>query len=360
MSTIPSTMQAVIHYELSPGSVELRERPVPEIGPHDVLLKTAAVGVCGSDVHQYTNSHSWPVNIPVTLGHEFSGVVAQVGAQVDEFKVGDRVVSETAAVINPNSPFTRSGRPHLDPDRKGFGYGAHGAMAPFVRVPQRCLHRVPAGLDMVKAALTEPCCVAYQAVAEKSPIKPGDVVIVLGPGPIGLLCAQIAKLRGATEVIVVGRSGDEARLALAKEHWATRTYRGDQDDIAAALKGIGDGYGADVIIDAAGASAALRDAIAWVRPDGHITKVGWGPQPMGFSLDPVVQKAVTMVGSFSHTWRVWERVLALMSAGALDPLPIVGMRLPLEEWQTGFDAMHAGEIPKAVLLPNGSTADGGV
>lgn len=360
MSPIPKSMPAVVHYELSPGSCEVRERPVPEIGPEDVLLQTAAVGVCGSDVHQYTNSQSWPVNIPVTLGHEFSGIVAQVGQAVRDFNVGDRVVSETAAVINPSSPFTRSGRPHLDPDRKGFGYGADGAMAPYVRVPERCLHRVPESLDMVKAALTEPCCVAYQAVAEKSPIKPGDVVIVIGPGPIGLLCSHIVKLRGATEVIVVGRSGDEARLALAKANWATRTYLSDQDDVANELKGIGDGYGADVVIDAAGASAALKDAIQWVRPDGHITKVGWGPQPMGYSLDPVVQKAVTLVGSFSHTWRVWERVLSLMSAGALDPLPIVGRRSPLGEWQAGFDAMHHGEIPKAVLLPNGPVGDGGV
>src|SRR5690606_66447 len=130
----------------------------------------------------------------------------------------------------------------------------------------------------------EPCCVAYHAVAERSPIKPGDVVIVIGPGPIGLLCAHLAALRGAGEVIVVGRSVDAARLELAQQHWATRTFASDEDDVAAALRGIGDGYGADVVIDAAGASAALKDAVDWVRPGGHITKVGWGPQPMNFSL----------------------------------------------------------------------------
>ena len=346
-------MPAVVHYELAPGACELRERPVPAIGPHDVLLKTAAVGVCGSDVHQYYNTHSWPVNIPVILGHEFAGIVAEVGSEVRTFKPGDRVVSETAAVIDPDSPFTRSGRPHLDPSRKGFGYGVDGAMAPYVRVPERCLHRVPEGLDLVRAALTEPCCVAYNAVAERSPIKPGDLVVVIGPGPIGLLCAHIAKLRGATEVVVVGRERDAGRLELARRHWATRTYMSDRDDVAAALRELGDGYGADVVIDAAGASAALKDAIAWVRPGGHVTKVGWGPQPMGFSLDPLVQKAATLAGSFSHTWSIWERVLALLKSGALDPSPLVGRTAPLEEWQPCFEAMHEGAISKAVLFPNG-------
>lgn len=357
MSRRPESMQAVVHYALAPGACELQERPVPAIGPDDVLLQTAAVGVCGSDVHQYANSHSWPVNVPVTLGHEFAGVIVEVGANVRHFSVGERVVSETAAVIDPESPFTRSGAPHLDPGRKGFGYGVDGAMANYVRVPQRCLHRVPSGVDMVRAALTEPCCVAYQAVVKRTPMEPGDVVIVIGPGPIGLLCAQMARLRGATEVIVVGRSGDEKRLALAEEYWATRTFLGDQDDVHQALNEVGDGYGADVVIDAAGASAALKDAIEWVRPGGHVTKVGWGPQPLEYSLDPIVQKAVTIAGSFSHTWSVWERVLRLMQAGTLDPMPLVGMTASLEEWQTAFDRMHHGEIPKAVLLPNGPVSD---
>lgn len=347
------TMPAVVHVALEPRACALREVPVPRIGPHDVLLKTAAVGVCGSDVHQYYNTHSWPVNVPVILGHEFSGVVVQVGSEVRGFKPGDRVVSETAAVVDPDSPFTRSGRPHLDPARKGFGYGVDGAMAAYVRVPERCLHRVPEGLDLVRAALAEPCCVAYHATAERSPIKPGDVVIVIGPGPIGLLCAHLAALRGAGEVIVVGRSADAARLEIARRHWATRTFASDQDDVAAALREIGDGYGADVVIDAAGASAALKDAVDWVRPGGHITKVGWGPQPMNFSLDPLVQKAVTLAGSFSHTWSIWERVLALMRSGALDPSPLIGRTAPLAEWQACFEEMHSGRIAKAVLLPNG-------
>jgi alcohol dehydrogenase/L-iditol 2-dehydrogenase len=154
--------------------VELREfaRPVP--GAEDVILAVEAVGVCGSDLHQWTGQHSWPVNYPVVLGHEFGGRIAELGAGVRGWSEGDRVVSETAAVVDPASPLTRAGRYNLDPRRKGFGYGVDGAMTRFVRVPARCLHRVPDGLPLEQAALTEPCCVAYNAVIENGRVQPGD------------------------------------------------------------------------------------------------------------------------------------------------------------------------------------------
>src|SRR5215217_7268393 len=154
---------AVINFSSTPQSVELRELPLPEFGPDDVLLEVEAVGVCGSDLHQWTGSHSWPVNYPVVLGHEFGGRIVEAGANVQNWILGDQVVSETAAVIDPNSPLTRGGLYNLDPSRKGFGYGVNGAMTKFVRVPSRILHRVPADLPLETAALTEPCCVAYSA-----------------------------------------------------------------------------------------------------------------------------------------------------------------------------------------------------
>ena len=345
-------MKAVVHYELAPGACELREVAVPEIGPEDVLLRVGAVGVCGSDVHLYHNTHSWPVDDPVVLGHEFSGVIERTGERVRGFAPGDRVVSETAAVIDQSSPFSRSGRYNLDPGRLGFGNRVDGAMAPFVRVPERCLHLVPAGLDLLKAALTEPCCVAYQATVVNTPIRPGDLVVVLGPGSIGLLCAQLAGLQGA-DVVVVGVARDRARLDLAARHWATHTFDIEKDDVVGALRQMGDGYGADVVIDASGVSAAMMPALDWVRPEGHITKVGWGPQPLGFSLDPLVRKAVTLKGSYSHTYRVWERVLHLLATDKLDPLPLVSRVAALDEWRSCFDGMSGGELIKAVLLPNG-------
>jgi alcohol dehydrogenase/L-iditol 2-dehydrogenase len=336
---------AVINYAPEKGSVEIREIEKPLIGEDDVLLEVANVGVCGSDLHQWTSDHSWPVNYPVVLGHEFGGHIAELGNRVTNWKTGDRVVSETAAIINPYSALSRTGLYNLDPDRKGFGYGVNGAMTRFVKVPARCLHRVPDELPFEQACLTEPCCVAYNAVVENSRIKPGDTVIILGPGTIGILCAAMAKLCGA-EVAVVGLEADRQRLSIAKQY-GCEVIIGDATEWAKRR----DGLGADFIIDAAGSSATLRIALQLVRPNGHITKVGWGPQPLGFSLDPLVQKNVTLQGSFSHNWPIWEKVIFLLASKKLDVIPIIGGVWPITDWRVAFEKMHSGEVVKSVLKP---------
>lgn len=342
-------MQAVVHYAPEPGSVELRQVECPEIGDEDVLLEVRAVGICGSDLHQWQNSHSWKVNYPCILGHEFGGVITRTGARVSHFKEGDRVVSETAAVIDPYSPYSRQGKYHLDPGRLGFGYGVDGAMTRYVRVPERCLHAIPDALPFEKAALTEPCAVAYNAVCVHTNIRPGDHVLVLGPGPIGLFCALMAKLSGAGHLIVAGLPSDAKRLSVARELGANATL---DEGIDAYVRALGDGLGVDVVIDAAGVSDTLKLAMEVVRPAGQITKVGWGPQPMGYSLDPVVQKALTVQGSFSHNWPVWERVIRMLASGQIDIEPVISRVAPLEDWNECFERMHHGEYVKAVLRPH--------
>ena len=345
---------AVVHHALVKRGVELREVDVPEVPNDSVLLRVGAVGICGSEVHQYLNEHSWAVNIPVILGHEFAGEIEQVGVNVTEYAPGDRVVSETAASICGRCALCRSGRYHLCPERKGFGYGRDGAMTQRIDVPARCLHRVPDGLPLDQAAMCEPCCVAYHATAIHADIKPGMSVAVLGCGPIGLLCAQVAKLCGANPLVMTGLSVDASRLALAREHWVDQAIAVDRDDLRAAVTRFGDGMGFDVVIDAVGANAGLRDAVDIVRPAGRIVKVGWGPGAMNFSLDPLVQKAVTLQGSFSHHWLLWERVLHMLATRQLEVDPIITARLPIDRWREGFEAMHQSEAIKAVLLPNGA------
>jgi alcohol dehydrogenase/L-iditol 2-dehydrogenase len=345
MSITTSRHAAVVNFAADKHSVELREIPRPTIGPDDVLLEVATVGVCGSDLHQWTGEHSWPVNYPVVLGHEFAGVVVEVGEHVSGWRDGDRGVSETAAVIDLDSPYTRQGLYNLDPTRKGFGYGVDGAMTRFVRVPARCLHHLPDNLPFEKAGLTEPCCVAYNAVVMHSSIKPGDRVAVLGPGPIGILCGAIARMQGA-EVAVAGLERDRARLAVAEQFGCKAVV----DDLAEWVRE-GDGLGVDGVIDAAGISAALKTALEIVRPNGWISKVGWGRAPLGYSLDPLVQKSITLRGSFSHNWPIWERVIRLLSTGQLDVSRIIGGIWPLESWHEAFEEMHSGRIVKAVLKP---------
>lgn len=334
---------AVVNYAPEKGSVEIREIDKPAIGEEDVLLEVANVGVCGSDLHQWTADHSWPVNYPVVLGHEFGGVIVETGSKATGWKEGDRVVSETAAVIDVNSPMARVGLYNLDPSRKGFGYGVNGAMTRFVRVPARCLHKVPDPLTFEHACLTEPCCVAYSAVVENTRLKPGDRVVVLGPGTIGILCAAMARICGA-EVAIVGLEEDRHRLAIAGQY-GCEVIIGDAEEWARKR----DGLGADCVIDAAGSSITLQIAMQLVRPNGKITKVGWGRQPLGFSLDPIVQKNITLQGSFSHNWPIWERVITLLESGQLDVKPIIGGVWPITEWHAAFEKMHQREVVKSIL-----------
>ncbi len=336
---------AVVNYAEKKHSVEIREIPIPEIGADDILMEVENVGVCGSDLHQWTSDHSWPVNYPVVLGHEFGGKIAALGQNVKIWKVGDRVVSETAAVIDSQNPMSKVGLYNLDPTRKGFGYGVNGAMTRFVKVPARCLHTVPDNLSFEEACLTEPCCVAYNAVVGNSSIKPGDRVIVIGPGTIGILCAAVAKLCGA-EVAIIGLETDKGRLEIAKSYGCD-TIIGDAEYWARKR----DGMGADLIIDAAGVSETLKIAMQLVRPNGQITKVGWGPQPCNYSLDPIIQKNVRLQGSFSHNWPIWERVISLLSSGSLDVKPIIGGVWPITDWKKAFEKMHKGHVVKSVLKP---------
>ncbi|MBU6277183.1 MAG: zinc-binding dehydrogenase [Planctomycetes bacterium] len=336
---------AVVNFAAARGSVELRDVTPPAIGDTDVLLEVANVGVCGSDLHQWTGDHSWQVNYPVVLGHEFCGTIAAVGSEVRGWREGARVVSETAAVIDPDCPLSRRGLYNLDPSRKGFGYGVDGAMTRFVRVPSRILHAIPDHLPFEQACLTEPCCVAYSAVVKNARIEPGDRVVVLGPGTIGILCAAMARLCGA-DVAVVGLAGDATRLEVARRY-GCEPIVGDARDWALAR----DGLGCDGVIDAAGVSATLQAALDLVRPAGWISKVGWGRAPLGFSLDPLVQKNVTLQGSFSHNWPIWERVIALLSSGRFDVRPIIGGVWSLEHWHDAFEQMHSGAVVKSVLAP---------
>jgi L-iditol 2-dehydrogenase len=341
---------AVVQYALEPLAVELREVVVPEIGDEDVLLRVGAVSVCGSDVHQAYNTHSWPVNLPVTLGHEFAGTVARAGRAVKGFREGDRVVSETAAEVCGDCLLCRTGRYNLCPSRKGFGYGIDGAMASYVKVPARCLHRIPDSLPFALACLAEPHSVAYNAMCVNSTIRPGDLVVVLGPGPIGLLCARMAALAGADPLIVVGLSADAARLETASRLGATRVVNAERENVEEVVRGFNP-LGADLVCEASGASRPLDLALAIARADGQVTKVGWSPDLVPVNINPLVQKNLRLQGSFSHTFPTWERVIHLLDRRLTLPDEIVGLTSALAGWREAFAAMHEGRVIKSVLIP---------
>jgi len=342
-------MRALVKFGEVSGDVEVRDIPTPVVAPGTVLVRTIAVGVCGSDLHMWRNTHSWSTTIPVALGHESAGIIDAIGEDVTGWAVGDRVVCETAASICGVCALCRAGRYNLCPWREGYGATRDGAFSEFLIAEPRVLHRIPEGVSFEQAALTEPFAVAFNGLVERGHVNPGDLVVIQGVGAIGSLALQIAKLRGAGTIVVLGTDIDSHRLAMALEAGADYAINISSTNPAEVIASLGDGLGADLVVDATGVSVALRQALELVRPLGSIVKIGWGPQPLGVSLDPLVAKAVTLYGSFSHTWSTWERVLALFASGKLDPTAVIGGVYPLEDWEIAFEDMEAGRNIKSVV-----------
>ncbi len=345
-------MKAVVKYGRQNGDVEVRDVAEPTIGPDQVLLDVKASSVCGSDVHMWREHQSWAIKLPLVLGHEFCGVIAQVGERVSEFQVGERVACETAFSVCGKCIYCLSGNYNLCPNRLGYGALADGSFTRFVAARPQILHRIPANVSFEHASLTEPICVAYNALTEKTVIKPGELVVIQGPGPIGIMALQIAKLRGAGTLVVLGADADKHRMEVAQELGAHYLVNVQREDPAKLIKSLGDGYGADLVVDCTGVSKALKQSLELVRPNGRITKIGWGPQPLDFSLDPLVGKAVTLQGSFSHTYPTWERVLQLLSTGQVNLKPVIGGVYPLDDWHEAFAKMEEGQNVKSVLSIN--------
>jgi L-iditol 2-dehydrogenase len=346
------TMKAVVKYALADDKVELRDMPVPVIGDGDVLLRVKAAGVCGSDIEMWRNHFTYHVNTPVIQGHEFCGVIESIGADVQGWKPGDRVVSETSASVCGTCRFCRSGDYNMCPSRLGYGYGTNGAFTRFVKVRQQILHRIPEGLPFEEAAITEPACVAYNSMVVRSRIRPGDAVVVIGPGPIGINCLQMADIAGAGRLFIIGTSADGARFRIASQVCPRATVlRGSAEECAAAVLDVTDGLGADVVVDAAGNSETLRLSLTLVRRLGTITKIGWGPNPVGFSLDLLITKAVTLQGTYGHNRQAWDNVIRLLAGGVLKLKPLISRVLPIEKWREGYEAVESRQAAKVILQP---------
>jgi len=349
-------MRALVKYADEAHAIEVRDHPDPVADHGEVLVRVHTVGVCGSDIHMWhnTQSKSSVQKLPVVLGHESAGVVADVGAGVDGWSVGDRVVCETAASICGKCALCRTGRYNLCPSRQGYGLARDGAMAEYVVAEPRVLHRIPDGLSFGSAALTEPYAVAYNAVVERAGVKPGSLVVIQGAGTIGINALQVARLSGAATTVVLGTAVDGHRLATARQFGADHAIDITAEDPVALVRSLHDGLGADLVVDATGVSAALEQGMALVRPGGAIAKVGWGPQPLGFTIDPLVKRAVTLYGCYSHTWSTWESVLRLFASGVLEPERVIGGVYPIDDWEEAFSAMQRGDNVKSVLrMPYG-------
>lgn len=345
-------MKALVKFGNEDGQVEIRDIPVPEIGADDVLLEVKAASICGWDVEMWRHKMPGPVTVPVVQGHEFSGVVKKIGERVSHFAVGDRVVSETAAHICNCCDQCLTGNYNYCQNRKGFGYGTHGAFTEFVKVPQRCLHHIPEQMSFDHAALTEPASVAYSALINMSRIIPGKPLLIIGPGPVGLFSLQIARFAGANPILIAGTSIDEARFTIVEKLKADFVVNVQNEDVRNIIDDVTGKKGCHLVVDAAGNSKALKLAVDVVAPLGQITKIGWGPKPVDFSLDPIISKGVCIKGTFSHTWETWEEVISLISRGIIDMETMITKRITIDQWLKTFREIEQAKIVKAIILFN--------
>ena len=341
-------MKAVVKYGKGKGLVEMRDVPEPQVKDDEALIEIKAVSVCGSDLHIFHDNHPyWP---PMVMGHEFSGVIADVGKNVTGWKIGDRIVSETRTGACGVCYQCQSGFPQVCEHKRAYGIGIDGAYATYVAGPARLLHRLPEGIPFDVGAIIEPIAVCVSAILERSGLKAGDSVVVTGPGPIGLISLAIAKSAGARWVGISG--GEGIRLEKARELGADCVIdRGTMDPLQKVLEMTG-GLGADMLIETSGNSDAIRQAFEMVRRLGTICAIGISGKPeVPIPYDRGIFKALRYDFCFSSSWTAWERVIGLISNGLLPAEKMITHRLPLAEWQRAFHLLEDRQAVKVILIP---------
>ncbi len=244
-------MKAVVKYGKGKGLVEIREVPEPKIKEDEVLIEVKAVSVCGSDLHIYHDAHPyWP---PVILGHEFSGVIVDVGKGVKGWKIGDRIVSETRTGSCGICYMCQSGFPQVCEQKRPYGIGVNGAYTKYVAGPARLLHHLPDNVSFEVGAVIEPTAICVTSILERSRLQAGESVVITGPGPIGLISLAMTKAAGARMVGVTGRSSDEGiRFEKARELGADFIINVDQEDPVKKVLEMTNGLGVDLLIETSG------------------------------------------------------------------------------------------------------------
>ena len=341
-------MKALVKTALGMGNVEIRDVAEPSAGEGQVVLEVAYTGICGTDLHIYLGEYNCAP--PMTLGHEVVGTVVELGSGVQGFKIGDRVVPETYFHVCGHCPYCRSGRQNLCPERRSIGTHVNGGFARYLVVPAHRLHRVPDNVPTQSAAMTEPLACCLRALLEMTTINPGDVVLISGPGPIGLLCLQVAKAAGARTVLC-GVDGDEERLNTGKRVGADVLVNASQDSLPTILQEMTDGFGPDLCVEAAGAAPSLRQCMELVRRGGTIAQVGLYARPAEIDVNLIPMKELSVIGSFAHVPWAWERGLDLMSRGAIQIDPLVSSVTSILNWRDKFDSLRQKRDCKVLLTP---------
>jgi len=320
-----------------PENVGLTVREAPRAIPGYVVLDVQAAGICGTDIHIVDDEfRSWP---PVTMGHEVCGIVAEAGEGVDRSWLGVRVVSETYFSTCGACRQCREGRQNLCLDRRSIGSAQDGAFAAQVLVPAHGLHRVPDGLSSEAASLTEPLACVCHCLLDPPVVAAGDAVLVVGPGPVGLLAAQVARAAGGI-VHVRGIPRDGVRLELARALGFETSV--DSESLDRVF---------DVVVDCSGHQDGMTTCFEHAVRGGRYVQVGLAGKPVALSFDEVCFRELTITGGNASTPASWRRALRLIEDGAVDLQSLVSEVVPLVEWERAFAGTRSGKGIKFVLDP---------
>ena len=340
-------MKALVKYARGEGNVAIRDVDEPRCGDDQVKLEVAFCGICGTDLHVLHDTfRNFP---PVILGHEFAGTVVEVGRNVTNATIGERVTGLGAtAVTCGQCTYCRSGYFIFCANRRGMGHGVNGAFTRYVVLRPDQLYRVPADFSLEEASLSEPFAAVVQAVTEIARVRNGETALVSGPGPMGLLCLKLLVAEGL-RVIVAGTPGDKDRMEAAKRMGAAAVVDIGQQKVDEAVRELTGGVGVDVAFECAGHPSSVRGCLESLRPMGRYTQVAICGQDISFPIDLIFYKQLTMSGSICYTAQTWERMMKIYAEGRIRLHDLISTKLPISEWRTAF-ALCADKTAIKVLM----------
>lgn len=341
-------MKAIIKTEKGPGHVYYTDVPDPgHPGPGYLLVEVKTAGICGSDVHIWHDT--FPNKPPVVLGHEYVGVVLEVGDNVTEFKQGDIVTSEVPTEYCGKCKYCRTGDVQHCIDRGGMGGTRNGIFTKRQLVEARVSHLVPENVGTRLGALLEPVATCAHCM-ELTQIQGGEVVVIAGPGPIGLIMTQLAKAEGGY-VIVTGTDVDIQRLELAKELGADQIINVQQENGIQKIRDLTNGYGCDVYIDCSGNGRSVALGVEALRYMGRYTQMGVIGKDITVNWDRIAVKEIKMTGVRCEKYSSWERALSYVRMGKVNLEKLATHEFGFDQWEEAFQLFESKAALKILMHP---------
>ncbi|MBR0752349.1 NAD(P)-dependent alcohol dehydrogenase [Bradyrhizobium jicamae] len=335
--------------------LSLRDFPIEReeaMGPRDVRVKLHTVGICGSDVHYFTHGQIGPFKVerPMILGHEASGTVIEVGSQVTALKVGDRVCMEPG-IPDPNSRATRLGMYNIDPAVRFWATPpVHGILRPTVVHPEAFTFKLPDNVSFAQAAMVEPLAVGVHA-ATKAQVRPGDFAFVMGAGPIGLVTALAALAAGCARVFV--SDIDDAKLEIAASLGPITPINVTKQDAAKVILAATDGWGVEIVFEAAGSPKAAATIFEPLCPGGRVVLIGGQSQPIAYDAGAAMVREARVENIFRYA-HVFPRCVAMLSSGAIDVKPLITRTFAFDDSVRAFEIAASapkGEVKMQIAMP---------